>query len=260
MTLTETFAALRERGEMALIPYQTAGFPTLTASLENLRRLVALGADAVEFGIPFSDPVADGPTIQYASQEALRNGVTLSSVLNELKTTQIGAPLLLMSYLNPLLRYDSDTLFAGLKTAGATGLIVPDLPVEESDAWVEKARAHGISLVFLLAPTSTETRIRLTAERTDGFIYAVSLAGTTGARDRLSDALPALLDRIRAVTDKPVVVGFGISRPEHIRRLHGRADGVIVASRIIEAIRRDEDWSGLVASLKQATRRRQPCS
>jgi len=259
MTLGEMFQRLRQRDEMALIPYQTAGFPTLDVSLDNLRRLADLGADAVELGIPFSDPVADGPTIQHSSQVALRNGVTLASVLERLRSINLGIPLLLMSYLNPLLRYGRQRLFDDLHAARVNGLIVPDLPVDEADEWLEPARERGVALVFLVAPTTTDDRIRQVAERTDAFIYAVSVTGTTGARDRLGDALLPLLQRVRAASDRPVVVGFGISRPEHVRALHGRADGVVVASRIIEAIRKGQEWAGLMRDLKQATRpRREP--
>jgi tryptophan synthase alpha chain len=255
MTLRETFENLRGRGELAFMPYQTAGFPTLDESLRNLQLLVDHGADLLEIGIPFSDPMADGPTIQHSSQVALENGVDLKSILAALRKLELPCPLVMMSYLNPLLAYGRERLLADMQAAGISGLIVPDLAFEEAHEWRSAARAHDISLVFLLAPTSTDERIRRTAELTDSFIYAVSLTGTTGARQTLSAGLPEFLKRIKAATDKPIVVGFGISVPEHVRALHGRADGIVVASRIIDAIRRGEEWTGLVESLKAATRR-----
>ena len=158
------------------------------------------------------------------------------------------------SYLNPLMAYGRERLFADMQAARLSGLIVPDLALEEADEWLTAARRHEIAIVFLLAPTSTDERIRRTAELTDGFIYAVSLTGTTGARSALHAGVPEFLKRIKAVTDQPIVVGFGISAPEHVRALRGQADGVVVASRIIDAIRRGDEWIGLVESLKAATR------
>ncbi|MBU0617525.1 MAG: tryptophan synthase subunit alpha [Planctomycetes bacterium] len=254
MTLRETFETLRGRDELAFMPYQTAGFPTLEKSVENLRVLGEHGADLLELGIPFSDPIADGPTIQYSSHAALANGVRLRDVLATLRNVELPCPLVMMSYLNPLMAYGRERLFADMRTARISGLIVPDLSLEEAGEWLAAAREHGISIVFLLAPTSTDERIRRTAELTDDFIYAVSLTGTTGARDALYTGLPVFLKRIKAVTDKPIVVGFGISTPEHVRALRGHADGVVVASRIIDAIRRGDEWTGLVESLKAATR------
>jgi len=254
MTLREAFETLRRRSELAFMPYQTAGFPTLGGSLANLRVLAELGADMLEIGIPFSDPIADGPTIQYASQIALENGVSLRSSLAALEQLDVPCPLVVMSYLNPLLSVARERLFADLRAVRVRGLIVPDLDLAEAEAWCAAARAQGVSMVFLLAPTSTDERIRHIAELSDSFIYAVSVTGTTGARAALPESLPAFLGRIRAVTDKPVVVGFGISTPEHVRRLHGQADGIVVASRLIDAIRRGQPWIGLVESLKAATR------
>ena len=236
------------------MPYQTAGFPTLAQSLDNLQTLAENGADILELGIPFSDPIADGPTIQHSSQVALREGVCLKDVLAALRGRSFGCPLVLMSYLNPLIAYGQERLLTEMRAAGVAGLIVPDLALEEADGWRAAAGAHDISIAFLLAPTSPEDQIRRTAEVSDSFIYAVSLTGTTGARSALHAGLPDFLNRIRAASDKPVVVGFGISAPEHVRALRGLADGVVVASRIIDAIRRGAEWIELVRSLKAATR------
>lgn len=253
MTLCETFDKLRSRDRLAFMPYQTAGFPTLDESLQNLRTLAECGADLLEIGIPFSDPIADGPTIQYSSQVALQSGVRLKTILAALKQSELPCPLVMMSYLNPLMAYGRRQLFVDMQAANIHGLIVPDLALEEADEWLGAARQRGVSMVFLLAPTSTDQRIARTAELTSSFIYAVSLTGTTGARAALYAGLPDFLNRIRAITDKPVVVGFGISAPEHIRALRGLADGVVVASRIIDAIRHGEEWTELVESLKAAT-------
>ena len=253
--LQQTFAQLRERNELGFMPYQTAGFPSLAESLQNLKLLEQHGADILELGVPFSDPIADGPTIQHSSQAALAAGVRLPDVLTALEDVSLSCPLVLMSYLNPLMAYGTERLFADMQAAGCSGLIVPDLPLEEAPPWLAAARRHDISIIFLLAPTSTDERIRQAAALSDSFIYAVSLTGTTGARSELYSGLPAFLSRIRAVTDRPIVVGFGISRPEHVRSLHAHADGIVVASRIIDAIRRGDDWLPLVESLKAATRR-----
>ncbi len=254
MTLREVFTELRRRDELAFVPYQTAGFPTLEQSLDNVQALCRHGADIVEIGIPFSDPIADGPTIQYASQVALDNGTRLADVLAALTQRRFDRPLVMMSYVNPLLAYGPDRLLADMRRAGFSGLIVPDLALDQAAQWTKQARAHDISLIFLLAPTSTDQRIAQVAELSDAFIYAVSLTGTTGAREALPEGLPAFLQRIRRHTDLPVVVGFGISRPEHVRALRPLADGVVVASRIIDALRRKEPWLPLVEQLKAATK------
>jgi tryptophan synthase alpha chain len=253
--IAETFARLRSRDELALMPYVMAGYPSLDGSLSAAMCLAQAGADLIEIGVPFSDPVADGVTIQSASQAALTAGFSLSRLMAALRQVRIGRPALLMSYLNPLLAYGRETLVRDASDAGICGLIVPDLPPEEADDWLEAARRYGIAMVFLVAPTSDDARIRYIAERSDGFLYAVSLAGTTGARPELDPQLPAYLHRIRRITDRPIAVGFGISEPRHIRALRGRADGAVVGSRLVQAIGAGEDLRTLMAGLKQATRR-----
>jgi len=253
MTLDETFAALRSRSEMALIPYLTAGFPSLDASIENVGVLAASGADIIEIGIPFSDPVADGPTIQYASHTALENGFRLETLLDALEGITVNRPLVAMSYLNPLMAMERDKLFARLKASHITGLIVPDLPVEEADGWVDRCREHAISLVFLAAPTSGVDRLKRIVEQSEGFVYYVSLTGITGVRTTLPQELHAAITSLKKMTDKPVAVGFGISTPKHVRSLTGIADGVVVGSRFIEALRRDEDLAALTRQFKEAT-------
>ncbi len=256
MTIDETFARLRRRGETALITYLTGGFPTLADSMDQLAIMANHGADILEVGVPFSDPIADGPIIQHASETALRRGVSLNRILAALGQVRVEQPIVLMSYLNPLRAYGRKFLFEGLEQAGVSGLIVPDLPVEEVDEWPSRAKSAGVSLIHLAAPTSTDERIRTIARRCSGFLYCVTLTGTTGMRTRLAPDLDGLLSRVRRLTGMPIAVGFGISTPEHIRALRGKADGVVVGSRIIDAIRRRQDLAGLIETLKEATRSR----
>lgn len=255
MTIAQTFRHLRERDELALMPYIMAGFPSLQQSIETLQTVANSGADLIEIGVPFSDPVADGVTIQAASHAALEAGFRLRHLLHALRDIRLPCPAALMSYLNPLLAYGRDALLTDLHRAGMSGLIVPDLPPDEADDWLAPARSHGVAMTFLVAPTSTDERIHRIAERTDGFIYAVSLIGVTGARTTLDGSLPAYLQRIKRLTDKPIAVGFGISQPEHVRALHGQADGAVIGSRLVQAIQENEDVARLIRSFKQATRR-----
>jgi tryptophan synthase alpha chain len=166
----------------------------------------------------------------------------------------LACPAVLMSYLNPLLAYGRETLLADLRRAGLAGLIVPDLPLEEASEWLAESRANQLALVFLVAPTSDDERIRRIAQETDGFIYAVSVAGTTGVRDEANPQLTSYLTRSRRITDKPLAVGFGISKPEHIRALRGHADGAVIGSRLVQAIERGENMTDLMRSFKEATR------
>ncbi len=254
MTVGQVFEKLRERGEMALVPYLTGGFPTLAEFEQRLVEVSAAGADLIEVGIPFCDPIADGPTIQLSSQVALKAGARLEVLLERLARVRVPQPLVAMSYLNPLLAFGRERLLQGLRAAGVAGLIIPDLPVDEADEWAAAARAGGVSLVLMAAPTSPDERLARIGAASAGFIYAVSVAGTTGARSELPAALPAFLRRLRAATEKPVAVGFGISRPEQVRSLRGLADGVVVGSRLVDAIREGEDVGALVRALKSATR------
>ncbi|HDQ46447.1 MAG TPA: tryptophan synthase subunit alpha [bacterium] len=255
MRIHEQFAKLKSGNEAALIGYLTAGFPTMEGFLSNLEEAAGSGADIIEIGIPFSDPIADGPTIQMSSQIGLANGATLPAILKAIRDLDLNIPLVFMSYLNPLLAYGQDRLLADMIHAKVTGLIVPDLPVEEAASWKSAAESRGVDTIFLVTPASPEERVRRIAEASTGFVYCVSLTGTTGARHDLSDDLPAFLDRVRSFTNTPIAVGFGISGPEHIRRLLPHADGMIVGSRVIDAIRNGEDVGGLIRKLKDATRK-----
>lgn len=247
------FERLQRRGELALIPYLTAGYPDRATFGRCLRTISDAGADLIEIGVPFSDPIADGATIQHASHVALQCGARLRDLLADLQDIRLPQPLVFMSYLNPLLAIGMPALMRAMNDAHVHALIVPDLPVEESDEWVEAARAHAIHMVFLAAPNSPPQRIREIGRRSDGFVYAVSLTGTTGVRSAMDASLPGFLDAVRRETGRPAAVGFGVSGPEVIRTFHGHADGVVVGSRIVQAIRDGEDLAGLVGALKQAT-------
>lgn len=256
MTIDETFADLRRRKEMALITYTMGGFPTLLESLDRLATMAECGADILEVGVPFSDPIADGPTIQHASQHALRHGATLEDIISGLHSIDLQQPIVLMSYLNPLLAYGRERLLDDIQSNGINGLIIPDLPIEEANDWVACADAADVSLICLVAPTSPDERVQAIARQSSGFLYCVSVTGTTGVRSELGPALDTLLDRVRKATDMPVAVGFGVSSPDHVRALHGKADGVVVGSRIVKAISEGEDMPRLVRALKEATRSR----
>jgi tryptophan synthase alpha chain len=258
--ISTTFARLRSRGERALIPYLTAGDPSLEVTRALVLEAEARGADLIELGFPFSDPLADGPIIQRASQRALDGGVTLLGLLDLARELRgrLRAPLILMTYMNPLLAYGLEAVTKEA-SAGFDGLIVPDLPLEEAGPLQRGARQAGLDLIFLVAPTSRPERIRLIARKTRGFLYAVSLMGVTGPRAQLPSDLVSYLQGIREVTEKPVSVGFGISHPEQVRALAAYADGMIVGSALVhlveeggkDAVRRVGDF---VATLKAATR------
>jgi tryptophan synthase alpha chain len=226
---------LRQAGKKALMPFLTAGFPS-PSEFPALLGEVSQIADVVEVGVPFSDPLADGPVIQYTSQVALERGVTLPSILETLSGLRAGAPLVLMSYLNPLLRFSSDGVFKKVRDAGISGMIISDLPVEEGESYERDAAAHDLDLVYLLTPTTGGSRARLITERSGGFVYLVSITGVTGARDRFSDEMIEFLARIRKLTDKPLCVGFGISKPEHVAQVAPYVDGVIVGSALLRVM------------------------
>jgi len=253
--MDDLFDASAVRQEPALMPYLMAGYPTLDRSIELLHLAFDSGADVVELGIPFSDPVADGPAIQLAAQRAIEGGTRLRHVLDALESGAPDAPVVLMSYLNPLLAVGRDAVTARMARAGVTGLIVPDLPAEEARPWLAATRRSGIRLIPLMAPTSNRRRVARILERSDGLIYYVSLTGTTGVRQELQHELPETLDRVRAATGRPVAVGFGISSPQHVRRLRGHCDGVVIGSRVIQAIHDGEDVAELLGQFKAATRR-----
>ncbi len=239
--ITAAFAAARQAGRAALMPYFTLGYPDPETSLDVIEAVAHAGADLIELGVPFSDPLADGPTIQRSTQVALERGVNVARCLEmvaALRARGVEQPLLLMGYYNPMLAYGIERFVEGATATGADGFIVPDLPPEEAGALEAACRAHGRALVYLLAPTSTPERVALAAARTSGFLYLVSLTGVTGARDSLPPDLAAFVARVRAAAHTPLAVGFGISTPTQARAVGGLADGVIVGSALISTVER----------------------
>jgi len=259
------FAAAAAEGRIAVVPFLTVGYPNLTATRELVKAIVRGGADVIELGIPFSDPLADGATIQRASQAALDQGVSLSDAIALVRILReedgITTPFVFMGYTNPFFQYGLDRLAATAAEVGVDGFIVPDLPTEESDPWVAALRAQDRDLIFLLSPTSTARRIDEVAKRASGFVYCVSLTGVTGAREQLSDELPAYIARVRSATELPLAIGFGISTPAHVQGVAALADGAIVASALINhldtvpAERQAEEAELFVRALRDATAR-----
>ena len=254
MTMAAMFGSVKGRNEIALIPYVTAGYPTIPASLDFIDRAAEAGADAVEIGLPFSDPVADGPTIQFASHQSLEAGFKTRVFLESLTARPRPCPLILMTYLNPLLALGSNA-FSILAAAGIAAVVIPDLPEEEAASMSGDAARAGIDVVLLVAPTSSDERLRRIGSASRGFVYVVGVVGTTGARRDADPALPRILDRARQATSLPLVAGFGLSDPSHLRAIAAHAEGAIVGSRLVDAIRHGEDFAALIRSFKQATRR-----
>ena len=232
-------AEKRQSGQQALAPFLTIGFPDVPTSESLARAVLESGADMLELGVPFSDPLADGPTVQMTSHRALQNGVTLPvclDVIRNLRSAGVEAPLIPMGYYNPYLRYGLDRFLDDASEAGVDGMIVPDLPTEEAGLLSEMAGKRDIHLIPLLAPTSSDDRIRDACESAGGFIYCVSVTGVTAARASLSGQVSQLVGRIRRHTDLPVLVGFGVSRPEHLREISEFADGAVVGSALLNAV------------------------
>ncbi len=235
----ETFARLRDQGQTALMPFHTAGYPTLESSKAIIRALIDAGADLIEVGIPFSDPIADGQSVQGTGQIALENGTRLKDcieLVRQLRAEAVTAPLLLMGYYNPILKYGVERFVADCAAAGVDGFIVPDLPIEESDTLRDACVAHGRDLIFMVAPTSTDDRLAAAAGRGTGFLYCVSVTGVTGARASMSQTLGEYIARVRRHTDLPLAIGFGISTPDHVRQVGEIADGAIVGAALINAL------------------------
>jgi tryptophan synthase alpha chain len=259
--IADAFAKAKAEGRPSLIPFVTAGYPSLAMTERLLPALVDGGADVIEIGIPFSDPIADGETVQRTSQIALANGTTLADaieIVRRVRANGLSTPIVFMGYFNPFLRYGLEGLASDMAGAGVDGLIIPDLPTEESEDVRTALRMHGRDLIFLVAPTSTEERIREVVKRASGFVYCVALTGVTGARTSLSDDLPAYIARIRAQTDLPLAVGFGISKPEHVQEVAKIADGVVIASALInhlDAVPEAEQPTAATAYLRAMTGR-----
>lgn len=237
--IAASFARLKAERQTGVIPYLTVGYPEMDTVQRVVPALVEAGAPLIELGIPFSDPLADGATVQHSSFEALRNGVTVRYCLDtakQLRQAGVDVPLAFMGYFNPIFSFGIDRFAEECAEAGVDGLIVPDLPVGESGALLEACRLNGRDLIFMLAPTSTDELIGATAQQASGFIYCVSLTGTTGARSSLAEGLGAFLARVRAKSDLPLAVGFGISRPEHVAEVGKIAEAVVVGSAVVDRI------------------------
>lgn len=258
--IEKKFNKLKEANQKALIPFITAGDPDLDTTKRLVIEMEKAGADIIELGVPFSDPIADGPAIQKASYRSLKARTTLKKIIGLVKelrrTTEI--PLVLMTYYNPVFKYGISGFVRDATDAGVDGIIVPDLPPEEGEGIIEEGKRHGLNTIFLLAPTSTKERIKLAASVSTGFIYYVSLTGVTGARESLPETVEASVNKIRKATDKPIAVGFGISTAEQAKRIASFADGVIVGSAIVNVIEKNlgkpdliEAVSDFVKTLKE---------
>jgi len=258
MKIKETFDALRGKKEGALIAYICAGDPTAEKTVEIVDALVKGGVDMIELGLPFSDPIADGATIQAAIDRALTSGMNPDKFFRLVDSMNVNVPLIVMTYYNIIFRRGVKRFVSNCKSAGISGIIVPDLPVEESEELYQCCQESGIDLIFLVAPTTTEERASLIVSKASGFLYVVSRLGVTGVREDVAMSTRELLTRIKAPI--PKAVGFGISRPEHVRNiLDAGADGVIVGSAFVNIIAKNEpkmleDLENLAATLKLATK------
>ncbi len=262
MTLvSQCFQSLRNKSQCALIPFITAGDPDLATTAEALKTLDRAGADMIELGVPYSDPLADGPTIQAAATRALQRGVKLEDVLQVVQNVsgEISAPIILFTYYNPIFYRGIEPFLEQIKQAGVQGLVVPDLPLEEAQTLLLPAAAKGIEVTLLVAPTSPESRIEAITKQSQGFIYLVSVTGVTGMRNAVAGRVNDLLHTMRSLTDKPIGVGFGISQPQQAQQVKSwGADAVIVGSAFVKRLATGTPQEGLAAieefclSLKQA--------
>ena len=251
-----TFEALKRDGRKGLIAYLTAGDPTPERTPALVEALVRGGADLIELGVPFSDPIADGPVIQAAGERALKAGTTLARVLEiaaEIRKNS-EVPLLLFTYLNPVVRYGLERLAEDAARAGIDGGLLTDASVEEAHEYIGAMHRHGLDTVFLAAPTSTERRLQLVAQYSSGFVYLISRTGVTGERESLSNQAAPLIRAVRAVTDLPLAVGFGISRPEHVAELGRQVEAVVVGSALVRIIEQNADNPSLEIQLESFAR------
>jgi tryptophan synthase alpha chain len=232
--LEDHLRSRRDEGRKLLVPYITGGLSEDWT--EVVRAVAAAGADAIEIGIPFSDPVMDGPTIQDASSRALARGVTPLSILDDITGVDAGVPLVAMTYYNLAFRMGELRFAKSLAAAGLSGAILPDLPLDESEPWEREAAAAGVAAVLLAAPVTPDDRLARIAERSRGFVYGVGLMGTTGARTSVADSALVMARRLKAVTDRPVLVGFGVSTPDQAAAISAEADGVIVGAALLRVL------------------------
>ena len=237
MSVRPVFEAARAEGRAALVGYLPAGFPDVHGSVEAMRTMVEAGCDLIEVGLPYSDPVMDGPTLQEAAQRALEGGVRTRDVLHTVEAVAAtGAKVVVMTYWNPVERYGVERFAADLASAGGSGLITPDLVPDEAADWVAAADAHDLDKIFLVAPSSTDARLKMTVEACRGFVYATAVMGVTGARSSTSSLAEPLVARTRKVTDLPVGVGLGVSNGDQAAEVAGYADGVIVGSAFVRRL------------------------
>lgn len=237
--LSETFSNLRQKGKVALIPYITAGDPDLSTTAEALKMLDRCGSDIIELGVPYSDPLADGPVIQAAATRSLSKGTNFDKIISMLKDVvpQLSSPIALFSYYNPILKRGVEKFMNTVKDAGVHGLVVPDVPLEETEILRKEAANCKLELVLLTTPTTPTARMRAIVDASEGFVYLVSSVGVTGARASVSGKVESLLKDIKEATSKPVAVGFGISKPEHVKQVvDWGADGVIVGSAMVRIL------------------------
>jgi tryptophan synthase alpha chain len=247
--------ALRANGDLKLVAYMMAGHPNKKKSLEVGKRLATSGIAALEIGIPFSDPLADGPVIQHAGQTALEHGMTVGASLElAAAIAREGIPIVLMTYINPILSHDPRRFAAEAAQAGVAGIIVPDLPIEESEPVAGWLRSASLDTVFMVSPTTSPGRMASICQHSSGFVYCVTVTGITGARNELPSGMKDLLGEVKKHTDLPVAAGFGISRPEHMKALRGNADAAVVGSAIVSEIDKGDDPIPLVKGLLKACR------
>jgi len=246
--LDQAFAAIRARGRPGLVTYTTAGDPDLPRSAEILKALDRAGADVLEVGVPFSDPLADGPVIQRATERALAAGGSLRTVLTLIERIrpEVHAPIVVFSYANPILRLGEDEFARRAAGAGVDGVLALDLPIEEADSFRQALAASNLDLVFLLSPTTTDERIQRAAALGRGFLYGISRLGVTGARDRVASGAEGLVRRIRAHTELPIALGFGISRPEHVAEVGQYAEAAVVGSALVSFVAEFSQSSDLI--------------
>ena len=236
--LSGTFARIRTEGKPGLVTFITAGDPDLSKTRGVLSALDRAGADVIEVGVPFSDPLADGPVIQRATERALASGTTLSGVLDSVGSvrTEVRAPIVIFSYANPILRMGAERFADRARDAGVDGVLVLDLPIEEADEFRHLLGTRGIDTILLVSPTTTDARLRKAGALGSGFLYAISRLGVTGARDRVAEGAREMVERVRQVSTLPVALGFGISTPEHVREVGQWADAAVVGSALVSVM------------------------